>query len=139
MKNLRAIRMAKGLTQAEVARELNISRQAYYNYETGKREADYETLLRLGELLGVSVEDLIRNDPNVLENQNQEEAEKKETLSGKEAKKRLDRIIQKRDLSELIELEAIANQLPQEDVEELIRHANLLLLKVKVQSQSKEK
>lgn len=63
MKNLRAIRMAKGLSQAEVARELNISRQAYYNYETGKREADYETLLRLGELLGVSVEELIRDNP----------------------------------------------------------------------------
>lgn len=66
MKNLRAIRMAKGLSQAEVARELNISRQAYYNYETGKREADYETLLRLGELLDVSVEELIRDDPEKL-------------------------------------------------------------------------
>ena len=66
MKNLRAIRMAKGFTQAEVARELNISRQAYYNYETGKREADYETLLRLGEFLGVSVEELIRDNPETL-------------------------------------------------------------------------
>ena len=66
MKKLRAIRMAKGLSQAEVARELNISRQAYYNYETGKREADYETLLRLGELLDVSVEELIRDDPEKL-------------------------------------------------------------------------
>lgn len=59
MNNIKEIRMQHGMTQAQVARELNISRQAYYNYETGKREADYETLLRLGELFGCSVEELI--------------------------------------------------------------------------------
>lgn len=62
MNNLKAIRLAKGITQSKIASELNISRQAYYNYETGKREADYETLLKLGEILGVSVEELIRDD-----------------------------------------------------------------------------
>lgn len=62
MKNLKLYRTAKGLTQAEVARALNISRQAYYNYETGKREADYETLLKLSELFDTSIESLIRDD-----------------------------------------------------------------------------
>lgn len=124
MKNLKAIRLAKGLTQAEAARELNISRQAYYNYETGKREADYETLLRIGELFDVSVEELIRDDPK--------EFEKKETLSGQIAKKRLEKIIQKKDLTELIELEKIVNQLPEKDIEDLLHYAELLLLKQKV-------
>lgn len=59
MNNIKEIRTSRGLTASEVARELNISRQAYYNYEAGKREADYETLLRLGELFGCSVEELI--------------------------------------------------------------------------------
>ena len=59
MNNLKKIRTARGMSQAEVARSLNISRQAYYNYETGKREADYETLLKLGELFGCSVEEII--------------------------------------------------------------------------------
>ena len=62
MNNLKAIRTAKGYKQTDVARALNISRQTYYNYETGKREADYETLLRLGEFFDVSVEELLRND-----------------------------------------------------------------------------
>lgn len=63
MKNLREIRLKKGMTQVQAAKELNITRQTYYNYETGKRQADYETLLRLGELFGVSVESLIKDDP----------------------------------------------------------------------------
>ena len=64
MNNLKKIRTARGMSQAEVARALNISRQAYYNYETGKREADYETLLKLGELFGCSVEEIISQKEN---------------------------------------------------------------------------
>lgn len=52
-------RNAKGYTQAFVAQELGITRQAYNNYELGKRQADYETLLKLSELLEVSVEALL--------------------------------------------------------------------------------
>lgn len=64
MNNLKKIRTARGMSQAEAARGLNISRQAYYNYETGKREADYETLLKLGELFGCTVEEIISQDDN---------------------------------------------------------------------------
>jgi transcriptional regulator with XRE-family HTH domain len=59
MKGLRQIRERTGLSQAEAARRIGISRQAYGNYELGKRQADYETLLKLGELFDVSVEELI--------------------------------------------------------------------------------
>jgi transcriptional regulator with XRE-family HTH domain len=59
MLQLKAIREARGLTQTEAAKELGISRQAYYNYESGRREADYEMLLRMGELFDVSIEELI--------------------------------------------------------------------------------
>ena len=37
MLNLKQLREEKGVSQATVARELNISRQTYNNYELGKR------------------------------------------------------------------------------------------------------
>lgn len=60
MTNLRKIREEKGVSQAAVAKELGISRQAYNNYELGKREADYETLLKLAEYFETTVEELIK-------------------------------------------------------------------------------
>ncbi|WP_173385637.1 helix-turn-helix domain-containing protein [Ruminococcus flavefaciens] len=64
MLNLKQLREEKGVSQATVARELNISRQTYNNYELGKREADYETLLKLAEYFGTSVDCLISNRIN---------------------------------------------------------------------------
>jgi transcriptional regulator with XRE-family HTH domain len=66
MTGLRQIRERAGLSQAEAARRLGISRQAYSNYELGKRQADYETLLKLGELFGVSVEELISDKQYII-------------------------------------------------------------------------
>lgn len=59
MINLKKLRDDKGLSQAAVARELGISRQTYNNYELGKREADYETLLKLAEFFDTTVDNLI--------------------------------------------------------------------------------
>ena len=66
MLNLKRLREAKGVSQATVARELNISRQTYNNYELGKREADYETLLKMAEYFNTSVDCLLsdRTDEN---------------------------------------------------------------------------
>ena len=55
MTNLKSLREQKGVSQQTVADYLEITRQAYSNYETGKREADYETLLKLGEFFGVPI------------------------------------------------------------------------------------
>lgn len=59
MINLKKFRTAKGVSQATVAKELGISRQTYNNYELGKRQADYETLLKLAEYFETTVEELI--------------------------------------------------------------------------------
>lgn len=64
MLNLKKIREEKGVSQATAARELNISRQTYNNYELGKREADYETLLKFAEYFGTTVDNLISNKSN---------------------------------------------------------------------------
>lgn len=65
MQNLINARKAMHKTQQEVADYLGISRQAYSNYEAGKREPDFETLLKLGEYFNCSVDYLLgtKNDP----------------------------------------------------------------------------
>ena len=65
MLNLLNARKAIHKTQQEVADYLGISRQAYSNYEAGKREPDFETLLKLGEYFGCSVDYLLghKKDP----------------------------------------------------------------------------
>lgn len=64
MTNLRTIRMKKGYSQVEVAKELGISKQAYGKYELGKSEASYETLLKLAEFFDTTVEEIIREPEN---------------------------------------------------------------------------
>ena len=49
--NLRELRAIAEMTQQDVAEALGISRQAYSNYEQGKREPDIKTLLMLGDVL----------------------------------------------------------------------------------------
>lgn len=55
LENLKELREAAGLSQAQASRALGVSRQVWYNYERGLRQPDYETLLKMAELLGVPV------------------------------------------------------------------------------------
>lgn len=59
MNNLKKLREAKKISQASVARELGVSRQVYNNYELGKRQADYETLLKLAEIFGTTIDEIL--------------------------------------------------------------------------------
>ena len=59
MLNLKSARLAKGLNQQDVANYLGISQPAYANYERGARQADYETLKKLSDYFGVSVDYLL--------------------------------------------------------------------------------
>jgi len=56
---LRQAREEKGLSQTDVAQLLNISRQAYNHYETGKREPTVETISKLAEIFDVSTDYLL--------------------------------------------------------------------------------
>lgn len=56
---LKELRMRKGLTQKGVAEALNIARNTYNQYETGKRAPDIETLCRIANFFGVSVDYLV--------------------------------------------------------------------------------
>ena len=57
--NLVRLRKAYNYTQQQIGDKLNISRQAYSNYERGKRIPDIGMLLRLADIYGVSLEQLL--------------------------------------------------------------------------------
>ncbi len=60
--NLKFLRTMTGRTQDDLAVLLNISRQAYSNYEAAKRTPGLDTLLRLSALYHVSVDVLLGVD-----------------------------------------------------------------------------
>ena len=58
-KNLRTLRKAHHLTQTHLSEILNISRQAYSNYENNKRTPDLDSLIHLSQLYQVSLDQLV--------------------------------------------------------------------------------
>lgn len=82
---LKKLRKQDGLTQAEAARQMGITRSALGMYETGKREPDFETLELIADFynvdmntlygraapsaasVGSSSADLVNNDPALTE------------------------------------------------------------------------
>ena len=62
MKMLRILRKNKGLSMKELGEIIGVAESTISQYETGKREPDFETLLKLGEFFNVSVDYLLRGD-----------------------------------------------------------------------------
>ena len=62
MIDLKTQRVKSKKTQIEIAKYLGVSRQAYSNYESGKRQPDLEVLLKLAELYGTTVDAILRPD-----------------------------------------------------------------------------
>lgn len=60
--NLLTLRKANHLTQDQVRVYLNVSRQAYSNYEIGTRMPDLDTLLRLSQFYHVTLDELITHN-----------------------------------------------------------------------------
>lgn len=58
-KNLKDCRTAAGLTQEQAAEKLCVTRQTISSYERGRTQADLDTLHRLAEIYGVTVERLL--------------------------------------------------------------------------------
>lgn len=59
---LRELREAAGMNKREVAEKLDMPYTTYNNYETNAREAGSETLKKLAQLYGVSVDYILEND-----------------------------------------------------------------------------
>lgn len=62
-KELEKLRKAKGLSQLELAEELGVSRQTVSRWERGKAAPSAESLATLGRAYGVSVDELLCNEP----------------------------------------------------------------------------
>mgnify|MGYP000535850801 CR=1 FL=1 len=60
--NLRAARLAKGLTQKKLAKELNKYQSDYSNYENGKIQLDYQKIVYLCNRLDITPNDLFDMD-----------------------------------------------------------------------------
>lgn len=63
---LELLRKQKKYTHQDMAAKLGITRQAYSNYENGKREPDYDMLEKIADLFGVNTDYLLgrSNDPS---------------------------------------------------------------------------
>ncbi len=59
MKNLRKIRKEYGMTMKDLADKIGVSESAISQYENGKREPGYETLIKLACLFNVSADYLL--------------------------------------------------------------------------------
>lgn len=57
--NLRQLRLQRGLTQEQVAGQLNVTRQALSSYESGRTRPDIDTLMRLAAIYGTDLEGIL--------------------------------------------------------------------------------
>ena len=125
-------RIELGISQEELAKAVGVSKSSICRWESGSiSNMRRDRVYKLAEALKISPLDLLEDETEGFH-------EKENTASRDNAKSRIDKIIQKKDLAELIQLEEIANQLPEKDIEDLLHYAELLLLKQKVQTDKED-
>ncbi len=71
-----ALRTGRKLSQGDVAERLDVSRQSVSKWETGQSVPELDKIVRLADLFGVSVDELVR-DGDAPQPQPQPEAEKR--------------------------------------------------------------
>ncbi|MBQ6712023.1 MAG: helix-turn-helix transcriptional regulator [Clostridia bacterium] len=57
--NLRQLRLQRGLTQEQVAGQLNVTRQALSSYESGRTRPDIDTLMKLAAIYETDLEGIL--------------------------------------------------------------------------------
>lgn len=63
MRNLKKLRLDRGYTQEELGRLLNVQKSAISKYERGAVLPPGDVLLRLADIFGVSVDELLGHTP----------------------------------------------------------------------------
>lgn len=61
---LKFLRNKKRITQQRLAIELGINQNSLSRYETGQRQADYDTLIKIANYFDVSVDYLLERTDN---------------------------------------------------------------------------
>lgn len=59
MEGLKKKRAEKGLTQEYIAFKLGVARNTVCQWETGKRECNFDTLKRLSKILECTIDELL--------------------------------------------------------------------------------
>ncbi len=64
---LKELRKSRGISQLKLAMDLSMNQNSISRYETGEREADYATLIRLADYFHVSIDYLLErtDDPRM--------------------------------------------------------------------------
>ncbi len=58
--NIRRIRLAKGMTQGDLCRKLEVDRGYMSNVESGKKNPTLSTIERIAKALDVSIDELMK-------------------------------------------------------------------------------
>lgn len=61
---LKELRKKRGISQLKLAMDLNMNQNSISRYETGEREADYNTLILLANYFDVSIDYLLERTDN---------------------------------------------------------------------------
>lgn len=66
-KKLKKARQDSGLTQEKVSEKIEVSRQTISNWENEKSYPDIVSVIKLGELYGISLDELLKGDKKMIE------------------------------------------------------------------------
>ncbi len=61
---LKELRKQKGVSQLKLAMDLSMNQNTISRYETGEREADYKTLIKIADYFNVSIDYLLERTDN---------------------------------------------------------------------------
>lgn len=61
---LKELRKSRGITQLKLAMDLNMNQNSISRYESGAREADYQTLILFADYFNVSLDYLLERTDN---------------------------------------------------------------------------
>lgn len=66
--NIKSLRLHKSMSQLEMAKQFNLSRTSYAQYESGARVPDMSTLFEMADFFGVKMDALFNADSKTLMN-----------------------------------------------------------------------
>ncbi|GAB3068153.1 helix-turn-helix transcriptional regulator [Salinicoccus sesuvii] len=61
-KKLKVLRESKGWSRDQLAKELHVSRQAVYKWESSRGYPDIRNLIIISDIFGVTIDEMIRSD-----------------------------------------------------------------------------
>lgn len=59
-KRIKEVRLAKGLTQEEAGKKLNLTKSVFSNYEAGRQNFSVELLEKIAQMLEVDIVELMK-------------------------------------------------------------------------------